>query len=67
MRGQVGQDPAGSEQPHDEGGSGEFGNAGIGAASALKQMKWQHERRQKRLPGAEAMASQREGDSNHER
>jgi hypothetical protein len=64
---QVSQDPAGSEEPHDEGGSREFGNAGVGAASALEQMKWQHERRHKRLHGAKGVAPQREDDSNHDR
>ena len=67
MTGQVSQDPAGSEEPHDEGGSGEFGNAGVGAASALEQMKWQHERRRKRLHGASGIAPQCEDDTNHAR
>lgn len=67
MTGQVSQDPAGSEEPHDERGSGEFGNAGMGAASALEQMKSQHERRHKRLHGARGSAPQREDDSNHDR
>lgn len=67
MTGKVSQDPAGSEEPHDEGGSGEFGNAGVGAASALEQMKSQRERRHKRLHGAKGAAPQREDDTNHER
>jgi hypothetical protein len=67
MTGQGSQDPAGSEEPRDEGGSGEFGNAGMGAASALEQMKSQHERRHRRLHGARHVSPQRDDDANHER
>jgi hypothetical protein len=67
MTGQVGQDPARSEEPSDEAGSGEFGNAGVGAASALEQMKSQHERRHKRLHGNRAGWPQRDDDAGHER
>lgn len=67
MTGQVSKDPAGSEEPHDDGGSGEFGNAGVGAASALERMKWQHERRHHRLHGPKGLRPQREDDGQPER
>jgi hypothetical protein len=67
MTGQRGQDAAGSEDPGEEAGSGEFGNAGMGAASALEQMKSQHERRHKRLHGNRAGWPEREDDASHER
>ena len=51
MARQTSQDPIGSGEQRDEGGTGQFGNAGVGAASALEQMKSQHERRHRRLPG----------------
>lgn len=62
MAGQVSQDPSGAEEPRDEGASGEFGNAGVGAASALEQMKSQHERRHKRLHGNNAAWPQRDDE-----
>ncbi len=67
MDGQVGQDAAGSEEPHEEAGSGQYGNAGIGAASALEQMKSQHERRHKRLHGSKSAWPERDDDAQHER
>lgn len=54
MKGQVSQDPPGTDEPHEETGTGEFGNAGRGAASALEHLKSQRQRRHKRLHGVEA-------------
>jgi ribosomal protein L15 len=51
MAGQTTQDSIGSGEQRDEGATGQFGNAGVGAASALEQMKTQHERRHRRLLG----------------
>lgn len=65
--GQVSQDQSGSEEPRDEGAVGDFGNAGMGAASALEKMKSQHERRHQRLHGSNAPWSERDDDSRHER
>jgi hypothetical protein len=61
------QDPAGSDEPQEEAGTGEFGKAGAGAASALEHMKSQHERRHKRLHGTRAGWTQRDADDNRER
>lgn len=65
--GQVSQDQAGSDEPRDEGAVGDFGNAGMGAASALEKMKSQHERRHQRLHGSNAAWSERDDDIRHER
>lgn len=67
MAGQVSQDPGGSDEPREETGTGEFGNAGMGAASALEQMKSQHERRHRRLHGSKAGWPERDDDPKHER
>lgn len=60
MTGQVSQDPGGSDEPREETGSGEFGNAGMGAASAFEHMKSQRERRHKRLHGTTPAWPERE-------
>lgn len=66
MSGQVSQEPAGADEPREEANTGEFGNAGMGAASALEQMKSQHERRHKRLHGKAGWA-QRDDEPEIER
>lgn len=66
MTGQVGRDPAGCGEPHDDDDRGEFGNAGTGAASALEQMKWQHERRHRRLHGGKGVMPRREHEGDRE-
>lgn len=66
MAGQVGQDPNGSDEPNEDAATGDFGNAGMGAASALEHMKSQHERRHKRLHGSNAAWPERDDDQ-HER
>lgn len=65
--GQVSQDQSGSEESRDDGAVGDFGNAGMGAASALEKMKSQHERRHQRLHGGNAPRSERDDDSSRER
>lgn len=62
--GQVSQDQSGSEEPGDE---GDFGNAGMGAASALEKMKSQHQRRHQRLHGSNAPWPERDDDASQER
>ncbi|NKE65209.1 hypothetical protein RAMLITH_05200 [Ramlibacter sp. RBP-2] len=64
--GQVRQDQTGSEEPRDEGAAGDFGNAGMGAASALEKMKSQHQRRHQRLHGSNAQWPERDDDARQE-
>jgi len=66
MAGQNSQDQSGSGEQQDEGCTGEFGNAGVGAASALEQMKSQHERRRHRTHGSRALWPVRDDDSRPE-
>ena len=63
MARQMSQDQSGSGEQRDEGGTGHFGNAGVGAASALEQMKTQHERRRNRTLGSRAVWPVRDDDS----
>lgn len=67
MAGQWSQEAGGSDEPRDEAAGGDFGNAGVGAASALETMKSQRERRYQRLHGGSAKRSGTDDDTGHER
>jgi hypothetical protein len=60
MTGQMSQDPAGSEESREQTNSGEFRNAGAGAASALERMKSEHDRRHRRQHGTQASGPERD-------
>ncbi len=51
MKGQMSQDPKRSDESREPAGTSEYGNAGVGAASALERMKAEHARRHKRQHG----------------
>jgi hypothetical protein len=59
---QMSQDPAGSDESREQASHGGFGNAGVGAASALERMKSEHDRRHQRQHGTSAVQPGRDDE-----
>jgi hypothetical protein len=68
MTGQMSQDPKRSDESREPADTGEYGNAGAGAASALERMKSEHARRHKRQHGRSVWPpGEDERDGRHEK
>ena len=65
MTGQMSQDLAGSDESREQTNGGDFGNAGMGAASALERMKSEHDRRHRRQHGTRGLWPERDDGLDH--